>query len=309
MNLGAVLRSALLCGGFAAALATGGPAEVQADPVAAWARFSPPRAVTIQGYGGDAMEPSLSRDGQVLVFNNRNDPPEQTDLHWARRIDDLTFHYEGLVAGANSGDLDGVGTLTSGDRFCFISTRDWRQTLGTVFCSAWREGRAEPPILQAAASPRIPGRLVFDLEQAADGQTAILADGRFEGGAAPASADLRLARWIGGQYRLSPADDRLFAAVNTPGLEYAPALSADGLTLAFTRLSGRPPFARIGLWIARRPTSDAPFGAPVRIAAATGFVEGPTFSPDGRSVYFHRRIGNRFSIWRVTLSSTARTGR
>lgn len=302
MNLGAVLRSALLCGGFAAALATGGPAEVQADPVAAWARFSPPRAVTIQGYGGDAMEPSLSRDGQVLVFNNRNDPPDQTDLHWARRIDDLTFRYEGLVSGANSADLDGVATLSAGGRLCFISTRAYRQTLATVFCSAWRDGQAGPSVLQIAASPQVAGRLVFDLEQAADGETAILADGRFTGAAAPASADLRLARWRNGAFRLSPVDDRLFAAVNTSGLEYAPALSGDGLTLAFTRLSGWPPLARIGIWLARRGSTDAPFGRPVRIAAITGFVEGPTFSPDGRSIYFHRRVGDRFSLWRVTLA-------
>ena len=36
------------------------------------AAFDTPRIVTIQGYGDDAMEPFLSRDGKLLFFNNLN---------------------------------------------------------------------------------------------------------------------------------------------------------------------------------------------------------------------------------------------
>lgn len=266
--------------------------------------LSAPVPVTLPGYDGDAMEPFLSRDGRVLLFNNRNAPPDRTDLRWARRIDDTTFRYAGLVEGANSPALDGVPTLSADGRLCFISVRAYRETLGTVFCADWRDGRSGPPQLQADASPRIPGRLVFDLELAADGRTAVLADGRFTGGPVPAAADLRLARLTGGRLVLSPADDRLFAAVNTPALEYAPALSPDGLTLAFTRMTGPGLFASAGIYLARRPSAEAPFGPPARIRAIPGFAEAPTFSPDGRWIYFHRRIGGRFSIWRVATPSS-----
>ena len=98
---------------------------------------------------------------------------------------------------------------------------------------------------------------------------------------------------------MSPADDRLFAALNTDALEYAAALSADGNMLAFTRLEGSLPLVRTSIWISRRDRPAEAFGAPVRIEAIEGFVEGPTFSGDGSALYYHRRTGERFSIWRV----------
>jgi hypothetical protein len=33
---------------------------------------------------------------------------------------------------------------------------------------------------------------------------------------------------------------------------------------------------------------------------ATGFVEGPTLSPDEKSLYYHKREGGVFVIYRVT---------
>ncbi len=265
--------------------------------------FSDPAPVQILGYDGDAMEPFLSRDGQILFFNNRNHPVELTDLHWAVRVDDLTFQYRGLVEGVNSDTLDGVATMSADSRFCFVSTRQYFQTYGSVYCGAWRDGRVDDVVLQVAASPGLLGRVVFDVEIAATGDSLIVADGRFAGEPVPRSADLRLARDGPEGFRLSPGDDDLFAAINTGTLEYAAALSDDGLELAFTRRVGRPPFAVARLWLARRPHADAPFASPVEIDAAEGFVEGPTFSSDGRLLYFHRRVGGRFEVWRVVRSA------
>jgi hypothetical protein len=39
---------------------------------------------------------------------------------------------------------------------------------------------------------------------------------------------------------------------------------------------------------------------PRRIQAATGFVEGPTLSPDEKSLYYHKRESSLFVIYRVT---------
>jgi len=50
----------------------------------------------------------------------------------------------------------------------------------------------------------------------------------------------------------------------------------------------------------RRAQPDAPFETPQRVSAIEGFTEAPALSPDGRSLYFHKREGNRFAIWRVT---------
>jgi hypothetical protein len=70
------------------------------DLHADYTRFAAPERVTIEGYDDDAMEPFLTRDGAYLLFNNRNDPSVDTNLHWARRMDDLTFAYMGEISGA-----------------------------------------------------------------------------------------------------------------------------------------------------------------------------------------------------------------
>jgi len=85
--------------------------------------------------------------------------------------------------------------------------------------------------------------------------------------------------------------------VNTSSsLEYAPAISSSGLELFFTRLEG----SNAVLYTATRTDTSSPFGVPKRIRAATGFVEGPTLSPDEKSLYYHKREGSLFVIYRVT---------
>ncbi|KAF0178302.1 MAG: hypothetical protein FD160_2324 [Caulobacteraceae bacterium] len=290
--------------GMAIAIALSGAgfmaASAKAPEPPAWARYDAPAPVRILGYNDDAMEPFLSRDGATLFFNNRNSPPDKTDLHWAERVDDLTFRYRGRVEGANSPKLDGVATMSAGDRFCYISVRSYFESLATVYCGDWSHGRLENVALQSEAAVRVLGRVVFDIEIDASGRSMILADGLFRGGPVPVSSDLRQARLVDGTFRLNPEDDPLFAAVNSRALEYAAALSTDGLTLSFTRMTGPPPFSSATIWIARRPRASDAFGPPVQIRVIRGFAEAATFTPDGRALYFHRRTNNRFTLWRVS---------
>lgn len=255
--------------------------------------FNAPERVTVEGYDGDIMEAFLSRDGRTLFFNNSNAPTEQTELHWAERVDDLHFTYRGPVAGANSTALDGVPTLDGAGRLCFISTRAYATTLATLHCGQWTGADLTGVTLQTRAAPLIPGRLIFDVELASTGEFAIIADGKFTGGPVPVSADLRLARGDR-ELVLDPAADTLFASINTPALEYAAGLSADGLSLCFTRIDGGLP----ALWIARRGDANAAFGPPQHIASITGFVEAGAFAPDG-ALYFHKREGARHTLWRA----------
>lgn len=53
---------------------------------------------------------------------------------------------------------------------------------------------------------------------------------------------------------------------------------------------------------AARPSAEAPFSPPERLVSITGFVEAPTLSGDGRSLYYHQLDGGRFVIVRVTRS-------
>ncbi len=262
--------------------------------------FGGPRPVSITGYAGDAMEPFLSRDGSVLFFNNSNTPDAQTDLHWAERKDDLTFRYRGLVRGANSPALDAVATMSATGLLCFVSTRSYFETLGSVYCGKWRDGAVTDLALQDRLSLKKLGRLVFDVELSRDGEIAVFADGTFSGGPVPDAADLRLARRDGAGYRYAPEDERRLAAVNTGDLEYAAALSPDGKVLAFTRASKLGPVLQTSVWISRLG-NDGTFGPPQRISAISGeAAEAPTFSPDGRALYYHVKVGGRYAIRRVS---------
>lgn len=103
-------------------------------------------------------------------------------------------------------------------------------------------------------------------------------------------ADLWVAR------RAKPTDpfgapQNLGPAVNSPANEYAPSISAEGLTLYFDsdRQGG---LGQSDIWVATRATSAAQFGvarnlgAPVNSMASDGL---PNISADGLSLYFASR--------------------
>jgi Tol biopolymer transport system component len=84
--------------------------------------------------------------------------------------------------------------------------------------------------------------------------------------------------------------------INTDTLNYAPATSVSGLEIFFTRLEPEGP----AIYVASRKSTSEPFGEPRKIQAITGFVEGPTLSPNEKSLYYHKKENGRFVIYRVT---------
>ena len=280
-------------------------AAVTAAMMAAWcipaeaapAIWSPPEPVRIKGYSGDAMEPFLSRDGNVLFFNTRNDPATDTDIHFALRRDDLTFVHQGILTGTKSPSLDGVPTMARDGAFCFVSPRDYFQTLNSVFCGRFTGSAVTDVAAQTGLKTARVGRLIFDVEISADGQELAFAEGDFSGGAAPDSADIYLAVRNGNGF--VRASSHVFDKVNTDALEYAPALSADGLELFFTRLTGFWIFRQTQIFRAVRASRNEAFGEPVRLPIE-GFVEAATVSSDGHAIYFHKLVDGRFGIWRMT---------
>lgn len=264
--------------------------------VAAPSVWSAPQSVRIEGYNGDAMEPFLSRDGSVLFFNNRNDPAEKTDIHFARRRNDLTFVHQDVLSGARSDNLDAVPTMARDGRLCFVSVRDYFKTLNSVFCGQFDGKDVVNVVPETGLKTARLGRLIFDVEISADGSQMVFAEGTFSGGAAPDDADLFLAERKGDRFERASA--RLFDRLNTDALEYAPGLSADGLEIFFTRMTGWWIFRESQIYRAVRPNTTAPFGEPVRVPI-DGFVEAPTLSPDCRALYFHKLINDRFSLWRI----------
>jgi hypothetical protein len=267
------------------------PGPAPAPAAGDYRGFGSPQAVNIRGYTGDAMEPFITRDGRYLFFNNRNDPSVDTNLHYAERVDDLTFDYRGEIKGANSTALDGVASMDRDGNFYFVSTRSYAQTLSTIYRGRFSGGTVTGVALVPGISLNKSGMVNFDAEISPGGEALFFVDGEFTGGPNPKSADIVVAIRDGAGFRRHPASAQFMSNVNTPALEYAPAISADLLELFFTR--------DLVIYRSVRANRDVPFGVPQRVGAITGTVEGPTLSADGRSLYYHKLDGNRFAIYRV----------
>jgi len=260
--------------------------------------FTDPRPVVIQGYSGVAMEPFLSRDGRILFFNNSNDPHVDTNLYLADRIDDLTFRLRGLLPGANSRDLDAVASMDSEGAFYFVSSRDYAATGALIHRGHFDGARVTGvEVVPGLVSPGHPG-FNFDAEVTADGLQLYYVEGRRGADV----ATLAVAERRGDGFAKAANSDAILQAVNTPGMTYAPATSADGLELFFTHLPPRvllfqaPP----KIYEATRRSTNQPFGAPVEITGLGDFVEAPILSPDGLSLYYHACSGRRCSLYRAT---------
>jgi len=253
--------------------------------------------VKIDAYADEAMEPFLSRDGKFLFFNTRNDPGANTNIHFAEANGD-GFVHRGVLLGVNSYALDAVPTMAADGRFCFISPRDYHRFLVTVYCGVFDGKRVNLTEPQKTLPALERGRLIFDVELSADGSSLIFAEGTFSGGQVPDDADLHLATWGTRGFIRSPAGAKIFANINTDDLEFAPAISSDGLELFFTRLTGIWPFSSPKIFRATRASVDDPFGRPERIHKLEGFVEGPSLAADG-TIYFHKRVSGRYQIWRT----------
>lgn len=272
-------------------------------PPGDYAAFRNPERVTIQSYTGDAMEPFVSRDGAYLFFNNNAGGPTDKDLFYATFVDNATFSFRGAIAAVNTPAVEGVPTLDNANTFYFVSTAGYSPpaSLSTLRVGTWTgtavAGSAPVPGL-TIATPLI---LYFDIEVGPDNATLYLSEGDFtRGGGVPAAADIVVATRSGGAFSRDPNSAAIMANVNSAQLEYAPAISTDGLELFFTRLNPGTGEARI--YRAARATSGGTFGAPQAVGAVTGFVEGPALSPDERSLYYHRLNSStgRFEIYRVT---------
>lgn len=272
-------------------------ASIQPSPQSdGYTAFANTERVTIRGYTGHAMEPFITRDGRYLLFNNSNDPSVNTNLHYAERIDDLNFDYKGEIGGVNSAALDGVGTMDQAGNLYFVSTRSYGQSLSTIYHGKFSAGGVSDVDLVAGISDMTPGHVNFDVEVSATGDTLYFVDGIFSGGPFPNKADLAIAVRDGQEFHRFKKSSKMLANVNTEALEYAACISADERELFFTRVESAGPV----IYRSFRKKIAKPFGLPERVIAIEGFVEAPTLSPDGRSLYYHKKEGDLFVIYRVT---------
>jgi len=268
---------------------------------AAEMKMQPPGRVTITGYSDHAMEPFVTRDSKYLLFNNSNDPSANTDIHYARRQDDFTWVYLGKVSGLATPALEGCPTLDRSGRMYFVSTRSYAETSCTVYSGQFQDGAVTDVRIADSISRKEPGIVNFDVEISADGKTLVFVDSRFQPGQGPQNASLVLAHWDGAKFVRDGGSARVLASVNGSGLVYAPTLSADTLTLYFTRFDPQSAYKAPQIYRAVRPALNASFGPPVHLSGLGEFVEGSALSPDEKLLYFHRKDDATFHLYAVKI--------
>ncbi len=263
--------------------------------------FTDPRPVAITGYADHAMEPFITRDGAALFFNSLNAGGD-TNLHWASRVSDDEFAYQGEIGGVNGSPphLDAVASMDLAGRFYYTSTRSYFVDWKTIYTGTYAGGAVTGLAVQEGDIYLGPGWLVMDAEVSPDGEYLYYSQAFFPGGTVPDACDILVARKDGALFNMVPGAASIMANVNRPGdsLEYAPSISADGLELFFTRYdpgSGDPRICR-----ATRNSAADPFGTPALISAITGFAEAPSLSGDGKILYYHAKEGALHVIMMVT---------
>ena len=260
--------------------------------------FGDPQPVTILGYDGNTMEPFISRNDQYLFFNNSNAQIVDTNLHYAVRIDDMTFQYMGEISNVNSEMLDAVASMDADGTFYFVSLRKYAETLSTIFKGRFEEGQVLEIEIVDGISGKRPGHVNFDAEIASNGFTIYFVDGQFGDSNIPKVANLVVANKRGETFERSVLSSEIFLHINTDALEYAPAISSDELEIFFTRLEqdlSSPP----AIYRAVRNSTEDPFGKPELVSGISGFVEAATLSSDGSTLYYHKKENNLFVIFRV----------
>jgi hypothetical protein len=295
----AVLLAAVTVATPGAATPAGASGRRSAVTAGVYRAFTDPQPVTIEGYSGSAMEPFITDDGQDLLFNTSNQSPSIPAIQYASRVGPGTFSYQGAVAGANDPDfLSGTPSLDTAGNLYFVSTRSYAQTLSTVYTGVYASGAVTGVHLVAGVSAPAPGTVDFDVDVSPDGATLYVSVGLFDGGSAPEQAHLALFDKQGNGFVPDPAGTRVLRAVNSKkALDYAAAISADGLELFFTRAV---PGAVPAVYRAVRTSATRPFGHVQRVAAITGFAEAPSLSADGSTLYYHLLVGDQFDIETVT---------
>lgn len=259
--------------------------------------------VVLSGYEGSAMEPFLSPDGRFLFFNNENDPAVNTNLHFAERTGKLSFRYLGELPGANSPVLDAAPSMDTSGRIYFTTVREYRRTLNSIYAGEFDGKRvANVRPLAGDINPKTLGTINMDVGISPDGRSLYVSRAVIvPGEGVPRKSELLLATRKDGAFHIDPDGPRILNNIATPALQYAPCISADGLELYFTRASQPTSITQspVRILMATRESANASFGEARVLKELDGFVEAPTVSLDGKEMFFHKKAGSRFVIYRA----------
>lgn len=188
---------------------------------------------------------------------------------------------------------DSYGTVTPDAKYLIFGSR--RNTLLRTYISEATAGR----FLTASVLNVIPNvSFVNEPYLSTDGQTLHVAGAKIGG---MTGGDIYRVR--GGPPTFG-GDSDLVAGVNSPGAESAPVVSDDELEMFFAsdrESSGVPADAALDVFVAARPTTNLPFGVPVKLSALStdDGTDWPVWlSPDRCDLYYINKVSG-FATLRV----------
>jgi hypothetical protein len=290
-------------------------------------QFENPQAIDIHGLPPGASgskisteEPFVSRDGRFLFFNTGKHENNK-DLHFAKWMR-TQWAYCGQIGSHvnNAKDVQGNPTMDSGYNFFYIDSgtetmvRMARFSPDTGELTSIREFMGVPKRKVRLIAQKVSGNM--GVEVSADGSVVYFSRATWDlnglalGGVL--ESDILFTTKRGGTYVYDDLEVKhIMRHINTSDLEYAASISSDGLELFFTRLaladltSGS---IRSTIMRSTRASLSEAFSKPVQIEAigSSDFVEGPTISSNDKDLYYHKREGNKFRLYKVTRDIAAR---
>lgn len=270
--------------------------------------YGNPQPTRIDGYGDDCMEPFITGDGNYLLFNNSNSPFVDTHIHLCKRIGENHFQHLGILAGSVSKSKDMAPTIDAEGQLFYTCLLSYEKDGQSIYCGNFA-GETLKNIAPAKGdiSPRKPGEINMDCDISNDGKTLVLSRAHFANPFLPPDkSDLAIAEKKNGKFSLNPKIQSVLSKLNTSALEYAPCQTADQLELYYTRASKKAaaadakklePYFRI--MVARRNNRFSAYGEPEKLEALTGFIEAPTITKDKQEMFFHKKVGEKFRIFRA----------
>jgi hypothetical protein len=254
----------------------------------------------------NAMEPQVSDDELFLFFNNGNGDGQQMDLFYATKVSATQYQYQGPLSGVNHAtEVDGTAAIDSNKNFYFVSTRNYGVNQDTVYGGVFNTNGSITNVSEKGQNITDVGvgLVTMGVDITYDGNLLFLSRARFSDFTKPpVEADLDIAYKNNGTFLRDTDASRILKDVNTTQyLEYAAALSKDGLELYFTRGYDMTKPDGLKIMVSKRANTSESFGPAELITAITGNItEAPCLSFDDRRLYFHKNVNGRSRIYRVS---------
>ena len=270
--------------------------------------------VTINGLTFDAMEPSMSADGNYIFFNSLNDGIT-TSLYYATKVNDSTFNYTDALKGANqtiSPRLDGVASSDSANNFFWTSLRNFPTQFDNCFHGTFNGtdvvniGRLHGTFyiytvgwLMMDATINYSGNLLY-YTNAYFGPT-------YAGcGGVPCQGKLGIAQKQNDSTfnKLSNSDGIMQNINDTNYVVYAPNISKNGLELYYTRFLKSDISRGTQICVSVRANLADIFSSPsIFYPFSTLVPEGTTLTTDQLKIYYHKKTGGRYKLFMRYRSS------